>query len=231
MPGMESQLNLAQHRLGLVALLGQLTRGDFAPRADRLHEGSICEFVLTCSLVTLTRALIGALLEKAVTESPRFLLGRHRTRCARLRHRIGEGHGCGYQQETKANQKTEPDDAQASRERCDPVSGADRWEFDRRESVKHATAEICAPQQEPGQEEDYRPQGPEAVMRQHDTLARPTLLSSRSPGYERCPALALCLWRRPADTWRTTAATHFRERWQQIRGMRSACIAAGRPGV
>src|SRR6516225_2741559 len=139
MPGMESQLNLAQHRLGLVALLGQLTRGDFAPRADRLHEGSICEFVLTCSLVTLTRALIGALLEKAVTESPRFLLGRHRTRCARLRHRIGEGHGCGYQQETKANQKTEPDDAQASRERCDPVSGADRWEFDRRESVKHAT--------------------------------------------------------------------------------------------
>src|SRR6516162_6346064 len=97
MLGLESQLNLTQHRLRLVALLGQLTRGDLALWADGLHEGPIRESVLSGRLVTLTRALIGAPLEEAVTASARLLPGRDRTRRVRLRHRIGERHRRGYQ--------------------------------------------------------------------------------------------------------------------------------------
>src|SRR6516162_7697269 len=89
MLGLESQLNLTQHRLRLVALLGQLTRGNLALRADGLHERPVCESVLPGSLVTLSRGLRGSLREEGITGSARLLLGSDGT--GRMCHRLRIG--------------------------------------------------------------------------------------------------------------------------------------------
>ncbi len=223
MLGTEGQLNFAQHRSCLISLRGQLTCCQRTLRFHCLHEGSICKSIFSASLVTLPRALIGALLEKRVGQASRLLLGRDPASRIGLEHRIGKGQGCNCQHRTRC------DDEQYCRGKCRPMARADRRKSDHaRAPMKHPLAKVCTPQEERGKEEDHGPQGPVAGMQEH-VHARLSDVRKVVPGAKNTSDLS----RMPSfsgeeqpGAYGTTAASHFREIRRPICGTRLACIAA-----
>ena len=90
MTGTEGLLKPAQQRPCLVPLVRQLTCCRCALWLQRPQERSICKIIFLRRLVTLTRALIGTLLEKLIGKRSRLLLCRDRARLLRVGYGISE---------------------------------------------------------------------------------------------------------------------------------------------
>ena len=97
----EGLLYFVQQCLRLVALTGELACGRRALGAYRLQEGTVCKSVFLRRLVALAGTLIGALIEKHISELSRRFLAGDRTMLMRLDYGIGARQGWGRQQETQ----------------------------------------------------------------------------------------------------------------------------------